>query len=268
MNKVIVPIVACLMMLSFTICFCANVFAAGGTGNVKQMGEQMYIWHFDEGSGKETKDATAGLVGKLEGGIKWAEGLAGKAIEFSGEVGKAQYVEVEHCDELNIDEQITMAAWVYPVSLPTGAQENKFTIVFKAAYYMQLEPGNGTASPIAYYFYEAAPEGYHISDLTVKPKEWSHVAVVWDGKKALYYINGQKDKKEISQGGTGRTNTTAVKFGGENADCCPRFFQGKLDDVVIANYPLSQKEINDLLKASAINPQSKLSITWGEIKRP
>jgi hypothetical protein len=255
-------------MLSFTIFLCDNVFAAGGTGNVKQMGEQMYIWHFDEGSGKETEDATAGLVGTLVGGIKWAEGLAGKAVEFSGEVGKAQYVEVEHCDELNIDEQITMAAWVYPVSLPTGGQENKFTIVFKAAYYMQLEPGNGTASPIAYYFYEAAPEGYHISDLTVKPKEWSHVAVVWDGKKALYYINGQKDKKEISQGGIGRTNTTAVKFGGEDAACCPRFFQGKLDDVVIANYPLSQKEINDLLKASAINPQSKLSITWGEIKRP
>jgi hypothetical protein len=205
------------MILSCTAFICADVFAAGGTGNVKQMGEQMYIWHFDEGSGKETKDANAGLVGKLEGAIKWADGISGKAVEFSGEVGKPQYVEVEHCDELNIDEQITMAAWVYPVSLPTGGQENKFTIVFKAAYYMQLEPGNGNESQIAYYFYEAAPEGYHLSDLTVKPKEWSHVAVVWDGEKALYYVNGQKDKKEISQGGVGRTNTSAVKFGGENA---------------------------------------------------
>jgi hypothetical protein len=217
MKKIIVTITICLMILSFSAFICDDVFAAGGTGNVKQMGEQMYIWHFDEGSGKETEDATAGLVGTLEGDIKWAEGISGKALEFSGTVAKPQYVEVEHCDEVNIDEQLTMAAWVYPDSLPTGGQENKFTIVFKAAYYMQLEPGNGNESKIAYYFYEAAPEGYHHSDLTVKPKEWSHVAVIWDGKKALYYVNGQKDKKEISQTGPGRTNASAVKFGGENA---------------------------------------------------
>ena len=268
MNKLIGTITACLILLSFTTFFCNGVFAAGGKGNVKQMGKQMYIWHFDEGSGKETKDATAGLVGTLEGDIKWSEGISGKAVEFSGKVGKAQYVEVAHCDELDIDEQITMAAWVYPDSLPTGGQENKFTIVFKAAYYMQLEPGNGNTSQIAYYFYEANPEGYHLSDLTVKPKEWSHVAVVWDGKEAAFYVNGKKDKKVIAQTGPGRINTTAVQFGGENADCCPRFFQGKLDDVVIANYPLSQNEIDNLMKASAVNPQSKLSITWGEIKRP
>jgi len=219
MNKVIGTIISCLLVLSFSVLLGGDVFAAGGKGNVKQMGKQMYIWHFDEGSGKETKDATAGLVGKLEGDIKWAEGISGKALEFSGKVGKPQYVEVEHVEEVDIDEQLTMAAWVYPVSLPTGGQENKFTIVFKLAYYMQLEPGDGKESKIAYYFYDTNSPGYHHSDGTVKPKEWSHVAVVWDGSQANYYINGKKDSKVISQKGPGRSNAESVKFGGENAAC-------------------------------------------------
>ncbi|MBM3237940.1 LamG domain-containing protein [Candidatus Poribacteria bacterium] len=266
--KVIGTIIACLMVLSFATFLCDDVFAAGGKGNVKQMGKQMYIWHFEEGSGKETKDATAGLVGELVGDIKWVAGKTGnKALEFAGKVGAAQYVKVAHSDELDIDEQITMAAWVYPNSLPTGGQENKFTIMFKLTYYLQIEPGDGTEGHLAYYFYEAQPEQYYLSDATVKAKEWSHVALSWDGTKATYYVNGQKSNT-VNHKGPGKVNTEAVQFGGENAACCPRFFQGRLDDVVIANYALSEGEITGLMKVVAVQPQSKLSITWGEIKQP
>jgi hypothetical protein len=267
MNKIVGTIITCLMILSFSTFICGDVFAAGGTGNVSQMGKQMYIWHFEEGSGTETKDATAGLVGTLVGDIKWVEGKTGNtALEFSGEVGAPQYVEVEHSDEVNIDEQITMAAWVYPDPLPTGGQENKFTIIFKAAYYLQIEPGDGSASPIAYYFYETAPEGYHLSDGTIEAGQWTHVALVWDGSQASFYINGEQDSNVVEQTGVGRTNDTAVQFGGENADCCPRFFQGRLDEVVIANYALSEGEIGALMSMVAVQPQSKLPITWGEVK--
>ena len=266
MNKIIVTIIACLMVLSFTAFICDDVFAAGGKGNVAQMGKQMYIWHFDESAGTETKDATAGLVGELVGDVKWVEGKTGKALEFAGAVGAAQYVKVEHIDELDIDEQITMAAWIYPDSLPTGGQENKFTIVFKLTYYLQIEPGDGAEGHFAYYFYEAQPEQYYLSDATVKAKEWSHVALVWDGTEATFYINGQKSNT-VNHKGPGKINTEAVQFGGEGADCCPRFFQGILDDVVIANYALSEEEISGLMETTAVNSQSKLSITWGAIKR-
>ena len=105
----------------------------------------MYVWHFDEGKGKETEDATGGLVGEFTGDIKWVEGISGDALEFSGKVGGAQYVEIPHSDEVDIDEALTMAAWVYP-NEPPG---DKFTIIFKLTYYMQLEPNGGS---IAYYF--------------------------------------------------------------------------------------------------------------------
>jgi len=108
----------CLIALAFVFCICESVFAAGGTGNVKQLGKKVYVWSFNEGQGKEAKDSTAGLVGNLVGDIKWGKGVSGKAgdfaLQFSGKVGAAQYVEVPHSKEVDIDEAITMAAWVYP----------------------------------------------------------------------------------------------------------------------------------------------------------
>ena len=47
---------------------------------MKQLGEKIYVWHFDEGFGEETKDATADLVGKFNGNVQWAEGILGKAV--------------------------------------------------------------------------------------------------------------------------------------------------------------------------------------------
>ncbi len=267
MRRSISGVLACLLVLGIAIVFvCAGAFAGGGKGNVGQLGEQVYVWHFDEGSGNETVDATAGLVGTIEGDVKWVDGVSGKALEFSGGVGSAQYVEVLHSDEVDIDEQITMAAWVYPDPLPTGGQENKFTIMFKLSYYMQLEPGDGNASNISYYFYETNPEGYHMSDGTVKDGEWTHVAVVWDGADVSFYINGEKEGG-VAQSGVGKSSPDAVRFGGEDAACCPRFFQGRLDDVMLANYAFSEAEIKELLATLAVGPQNSLSIMWGKIKR-
>jgi len=220
MEKSILRFLVCLATASLAIIFiCGQAFAVGGKGNVQQLGERMYIWHFDEGQGEETEDSTIGLVGVIEGDATWAEGVSGKSLELSSEVGSPQYVELPHSDEIDIDEQITMAAWIYPNSLPTGGQENKFTIIYKNTYYMQLEPGDGEASKISYYFYEAVPPGYHLSDGTVKAEEWTHIAVVWDGKEASFYINGKKDSS-IAQTGVGKSDVSRVlRLGAENTDC-------------------------------------------------
>ena len=70
------------VFLSLSLCFAG--YAAGGKGNVKQLGEQLYVWHFDEGNGKQSKEDTAGLVGEFTGNIKWAEGILGKAVQMGG----------------------------------------------------------------------------------------------------------------------------------------------------------------------------------------
>ena len=252
------------IFLSVSLCFA--VHAAGGKGNVKQLGKQLYVWHFDEGKGNQTEEATAGLVGEFNGNVKWVEGILGKAVEMAGSVGKADFIEVEHSDEVDIDEAITMMAWIYPDALPVGGQENKFTIFFKNTYYLQIEPGEGK---LAYYFYDTSSEGYHISDGKVKAKEWSHVALIWDGSEASFYINGESDGTAIAQKGPGRsTPGRTLKFGGENNACCPRFFQGRMDELMLANYALTEAELQKIVKDTlAVSARGKLATTWGNLKR-
>ncbi len=250
----------------FSLSICQVGSSAGGKGNVKQLGETLYVWHFDEGTGDKTEDETAGLVGEFNGNVKWAEGISGSAVEMAGKVGKADFIEVAHSDEVDMDEEITMMAWIYPAELPAGGQENKFTIFFKNTYYLQIEPGDGK---LAYYFYDTDNPGYHISDGKVKAKEWSHVALAWDGAEARFYINGETDGNVIAQEGPGRSMPDrSLKFGGENNGCCPRFFQGRMDELMLANYALSetdiQKIISDTLDVSA---RGKLATMWSNLKR-
>lgn len=239
--------------------------AAGGKGNVKQLGEKLYVWHFDEGKGKQAEDETAGLVGEFTGNIKWTEGVSGSAVQMAGKVGKGDFIEVAHSDEIDIDEAITMMAWVYPDELPAGGQENKFTIFYKNTYYLQIEPGDGK---FAYYFYETSSPGYHISDGKVKAKEWSHVAIVWDGKEARFYINGESDGTAIAQKGPGLSRADKpLRFGGENNGCCPRFFQGRIDELMLANYPLSEADLQKIVRDTLdVSAHGKLATVWGRLK--
>lgn len=255
-----------LIVSVMSLSICQFGLAAGGNGNVKQLGEQIYVWHFDEGKGKETQDATAALVGEFNGDVKWAEGISGTALQMAGSVGKAAFVEVPHSDEVDIDEAITMMAWIYPDELPAGGQENKFTIFYKNTYYLQIEPGAGQ---LAYYFYDTTAPGYHISDGKVKAKAWAHVALVWDGSEAQFYINGAPSGKPIAQQGPGRSMPDrALRFGGENNGCCPRFFQGLLDEMMLANYALAAADIQQIINETlAVSVRGKLATTWGDLKR-
>lgn len=254
-----------LIVSLMSLSICQIGFTAGGKGNVKQLGEQLYVWHLDEGKGKETQDATAGLVGEFNGDVKWVEGISGTAVQMAGSVGKADFIEVPHSDEVDIDEAITMMAWIYPDELPAGGQENKFTIFYKNTYYLQIEPGEGQ---LAYYFYDTTAPGYHISDGKVKANAWTHVALVWDGAEAQFYINGEPGGKPIAQKGPGRSMANRVlRFGGENNGCCPRFFQGRLDEVMLANYPLAVADIQRIIDDTlAVSSRGKLATTWGDLK--
>ena len=245
--------------------FCQVVYAAGGKGNVDQLGKKIYVWHFDEGTGNQTEDETAGLVGKLNGDISWTNGILGKAVQMDGTAGDAEYIEVAHSNEVDMDEAITMMVWIYIDELPVGPQENKNTIFYKNTYYLQIEPGAGQ---FAYYFYDTDNPGYHISDGKLTVKEWTHVAIAWDGTEARFYINGEHDGKVIPQKGAGRSSPDKVlRFGGENNACCPRFFVGIMDELMLANYALSAAEIQRIVKDTLdVSARDKLTTTWANLK--
>ena len=223
------------------------------------------IWLFDEGKGDTCKEANGTgndgvFTGDGKDNIQWVQGKSNKGLEFSGETGAGQWVEVPHTGDTDIRDAITMEAWVFPTTI----DGDKRTIITKNAYYLQIEP----SSQIATYFYEVTPEVYHLSDGKVKKNEWTHVAVTYDGKEIKFYINGQQDKEVIKATGQIRTNPgMGVHIGGEQDGCCPRYFQGIIDEVKISNFAKTQAEIQVSMGSSAVDKKGKLATSWGKLKR-
>ena len=194
------------------------------------------IWNFDEGKGDVAKETNkTGNDGKFtgdgKGKIKWVEGITGKALKFSGKkAGGGQWVEIPHSDDMDIRDAITMEAWVYPTTINGDMR----TIITKAAYYLQIEP----TSQVATYFYEVVPPSYHLSDGRVNENEWSHAAVTYDGKEIKFYINGKEDSEVIKAKRQIRSQASwGVHLGGERDGCCPRYFQGTIDEIKISIMP-------------------------------
>ena len=99
------------------------------------------VWHFDEGSGDTCVEANGTgndgvFTGDGKDNIQWVAGKSGTALEFSGETGAGQWVEVPHSDDTNVRDAITMEAWIYPTTI----DGDKRTIVTKNSYYLQIEP--------------------------------------------------------------------------------------------------------------------------------
>ena len=220
------------------------------------------VWLFDEGAGDVCKEAGGSgndgvFTGDGSANIKWVAGKSGTALEFSGEAGAGQWVEIPNSDDIDIRDAITMQAWVFPTTI----DGDKRTIVTKNSYYLQIEP----SGQIATYFYEVAPPGYHLSEGKVELNKWEHVAVTYDGAEIKIYINGEQDTTVVAATGQIRTNPGwGVHLGGEQDGCCPRYFQGIIDEVRISNFAKTDDEI--LNSMAPVDKKGKLATSWGKLK--
>ena len=258
-----------LPVLTFGIFMFTFLFLMLITSNPVHAAENLeMVWHFDEGEGDVAAEANGtGNDGKFTGDgakeIKWVDGKYGKALEFSGKVGGGQWVEIPHSPDMDIRDAITMEAWVFPTTI----DGDKRTVITKAAYYLQIDP----TSEIATYFYDVEPPGYHLSDEKVEENKWSHIAVTYDGKEVKFYINGKQDAKVVeAKGQITHRPEWGVHLGGERDGCCPRYFQGIIDELKISNFAKSEAEIQASMEAAAvetaIEPARKLPLVWGELK--
>jgi len=170
--------------------------------------ENTLIWHFDEGEGNTTREATgSGNNGTLNGNIKWGEGRSSNALEFSGSNADNQWVEVPHSDDLDIRDAITMEAWIFPKSIYPGRP----TIIYKqSAYHLRID----NDSRLSTYLYGVGSASYYKSDGQVELNKWTHVAVTYDGEKIKFYIDGIQDTSVITATGKIQSSQARVLIGG------------------------------------------------------
>jgi hypothetical protein len=153
------------------------------------------LWHFDEGGGNETHDASKyGNHGVLHNST-WdrdATFTFGSSLKFDG---SNSYVEVPHSSSLNLVEAFTIEAWVKPHHLkspgpfPAGAYDLANPIIVKSHNYMF-----GIWNNSIRFLFKSAENGtriYHTS-YNFSIDKWYHIAAVYTitDWTVRFYVDG------------------------------------------------------------------------------
>lgn len=224
---------------------------------------------FDEGKGDTTKDQSDYDNDGILHNVEWTKGKYGSSVEFSGEAGG--WVEVPDASSLDITEQITLMAWVYP----TQFTNEWFRILNKCW-------AGDTAPWMVYGFYEQAGTngriGFTVSvdggqerlcrnnaTPQLPANEWSHIATTYDGEMMRLYQNGEE---VLSAAAAGKIDTNDVPVAiGRNSEGNREHYIGRVDEVVIWATALDSDEINQALDTvAAVEAGGKLPVQWGHLK--
>jgi hypothetical protein len=212
-------------------------------------------WNLDEGNGEEIKDVTGnGYDGIFKGDPVWVDGVYGKALEFDGD----DHVEVPGVKDIN-PESITMATWVYFDDV-TGRRDF-LSRNDDYAFSLGGNPRDGKLWAII----TTAGDWLDVGGATsIAVNKWYHVALTYSAttKMLTLYLNGEKDGEDAAPSGMEHRHGGSLTLGTYQN----RYLEGKLDDIKIWDEALSPEEIKQSMEAASVEPDEKLSITWGSIK--
>ena len=222
---------------------------------------------FDEGEGNKAEDQSqSGLKGLLMDGAKFVkDGKFGGAVEF-GDAGCK--VVVEAAKELDITEEVTMAAWIFPlVSQHDSNVMGRRTAGNAGGYCMQWS-GFGNAAKIETWIGLPGWKGTRdIQKIAPRLKEWHHVVAIYDGKMIKQYIDGKLD---ASVAGGGEIANQDVEFRVGQAQTGLPSMTGKIDEVAVYDRALDLDEIKSDMENGvffSVDPKGKLATTWAHLKR-
>ncbi len=211
-------------------------------------------WSFDEGSGTKVADSSSnGNTGSAMGSPAWVAGKVGSgALKFDG---TDDLVEIPDSSSLDIEDTLTIAAWVnltditptafFVAKSPSGSAPNNYPGNYEfrtEAATGRLQLGHQTAEGTQYIFYTS--EGALAVD------EWLHIAVTLaEGDAVRFYINGIPAGTAAQTQPFGILNDNAVSIGTRKDKY--GFTGGMMDDVRVYERVLSAAEIAGLAGRTA-----------------
>lgn len=212
--------------------------AAEKPAEPKAADDAILCWKFDDAKGTAAADASGKKNdGALTGEAAWVEGKVKGALSFPE--GKESCVTLAAVNGLAAGNTAhSIAAWVKVAKLP----ENRAWI---------LLVGNEGEGAHHWLINNAGETQFGVwGGNQVKPAlavgQWKHVAVTFDGKELVGYLDGQKvESTEATFNLQGVPLTVAQVHNGENG------FEGQFDDLRVYARALSAKEIAELAKAGA-----------------
>jgi prepilin-type N-terminal cleavage/methylation domain-containing protein len=223
-------------------------------------------WSFDEGTGTIAYDLSGyGNNGTLNNfnftaTSGWTTGKIGKALIFDG---VNDYVSIPDNPSLDINQSITVIAYVYPTA-PTltyfRSFVSKYYTVNQRTYQLNVDEGytSELLGQETFQFWISCCDGVtrdHVEALAAR-NVWQHVSGVYDysTRNLAIYVNGEpKQKKTTSIIGiaTNDLSTYPLAIGAtSNGTAIQNVIQGIIDEIRIYNRALSDSEIKYLYEAT------------------
>jgi len=185
------------------------------------------------GSGTTWTDISGnGYNGTLTNGPTFNSGNGG-AIVFDGtddySIGNTT---------LNINTNLTINAFIYPTSYPSGGGGGGF-IVSNIGYYLELK----NTGVLRSYFYGLSSPGYHDGLTTIDLNKWSYVTLIRDGSANTIttYINTVLDRNITGITGNINNGIQNYQVGGYQGGSYS--YVGRIASVQIYNRTLNIPEI-------------------------
>ncbi len=205
--------------------------------------------------------------------IKSVAGKVGEGMEFPGV--SSDYISVREHQYADPIEEITLAAWVKTGQRGMIASWDRSEF-FRFAVGDDVGGNNGTTFVAFDTCCPCCHDWFGKTD--VADEKWHHLVATSDGKEHRIYVDGKLDEKVDAPAkviGAGLARFGFIGIGSEagafDAATGPTWaYGGILDEFMLFHRSLSEKEIEHLANGPenpfAVDPQGKLSTTWGYIK--
>ena len=222
---------------------------------------------FDNVDGKMILDDSGnGLNADIIANTEIVDGKYGKAIRITAE--GPDCVNVPAAEELKIEGEITMAAWInqdawnnnsqwFDKNCHNGGEHSSYGIgIFEDGANFSMFLGTGNSRP--------ALNKPHALDA----KTWYYVVGTYDGAAMKVYVDGEIAAEQEQKFDFTGTNDQDLRIGCSKDRPQYTFENGSIDDAAIWRRALSEDEINEAMNGGllAVSPQDKAATTWGSIK--
>jgi hypothetical protein len=195
---------------------------------------------FEEGEGRKLVD-TSGFKQRARGAhVEWVKGHSGWGLRFA-DAGSA--VRVSCRQSLNLDQAITLEAWVLP---GPSSDESRIIIAKNDEYLLRLDKAT-EGGRVSFFVQVGSPavtwEPRVSSEGPLTPGVWHHVAGTWDGRRLRLYVDGEP-QGETDRTGYPNPNPYPVMVGNfEYPSCHGGAFGGVIDEVRIYRRALSAEQV-------------------------
>ena len=213
---------------------------------------------FDETSGTTTADASGhGITGTLTNGPTFTPGHTGNAITLDG---VNDYVNLGNPAALQLTGSMTVSAWVYASAFPVddAAVVSKRTSS-EVGFQLDLTVDTGPRTIGFKLTNSSGGQMFRYGATALQLNTWYYVTGVYDAANQTLnvYLNGQLDNGALQGTVTSsQQNSTAnVNIGGRPSTTSFEF-NGRIDDVRIADHALTQDQIQTNMTTSLSAPDN------------